>query len=395
MSTPRIVIAGGGLAAVRTAQTLRGLGHSGEIVLLSAERELPYDRPPLSKAFLAGELPEDGIRLIDQQTVQEQKLTVELGARVVALDRAARRVTVQDGRQVAYDKLVIATGAEARTLPVFAERDAVFSLRTADDSRRLATYVREGRSLAVVGAGFIGLEVAATARKSGCPVTVIEALDAPLLGAVGPDIAGWLQSRHAAEGVAFRCGVTVGSVSAAAAGVRLHLSDGSTVDADAVVVGVGVVRQVGWLADAGLEVSGGLVCDTAGRTNDPDVFGAGDIVCHRTARGVEPVGHWTAAVNSARRVAHAVLDLEVPEVPDDGFFWSDQYNLRLQGAGRIEAAGEMVVVSGALADDTFVAHFKTGDRITGVFASNSSREFLRHRMNFGKAQLAPAQGGAS
>ncbi|WP_250282824.1 MULTISPECIES: FAD-dependent oxidoreductase [unclassified Frankia] len=380
MSGPRIVIAGGGLAAVRTAQSVRDLGHRGEVRILSAETEAPYDRPPLSKEYLLGTLADDAIRLLGPSGYRSLGIGLELGRPAVALDTVAHTVTVADGTVVPYDRLVIATGARARPLGVVTGRAAASALRTAADARGLAAVLRDGRRIAVIGGGFIGLEVAATARARGCAVTVVEAQPAPLLGTVGPLVAGWLRSRHVAHGVEFRCGVTVTAAGAApGGGERLGLADGSVVDADAVVVGVGVVRDVGWLAEAGLEVADGLVCDLAGRTGAPDVFGAGDVVCHRTEHGLAPVGHWTAAGNSARRVAHTLLGLPAPDLLDDGFFWSDQLGLRLQFAGRADAGSEFVVVAGDMATDSFAGHFRAEGRITGVFAVNSPRQFLRSR----------------
>lgn len=387
MSSQRIVIVGGGLAAVRTAQMLRDLGHDGEVRILSAESELPYDRPPLSKDYLRGDTPDSGIELLDPTAYQEREIALDLGRKVVSLDTSARTVADADGQEVGYDQLVVATGAPARTLAVLDGREAVFALRTAEDSRRLAAAIREQQRIAIVGGGFIGLEVAATARTQGCPVTVIEAQSAPLLNAVGPEIARWLQERHTAHGVSFRCGCSVTAAEVApGGGEQLRLSDGSKVDADAVVVGVGVKREIDWLSDAGLEVDDGLVCDASGRTSDPAVFGVGDIVCHRTNRGLLPVGHWTAAVNSTRRAAHALLGLPAPPMPEDGYFWSNQYDLRLQFVGRADPGCTVTVVSGDIAGDSFVAQYRTGDRTTGVFAASNPREFVRHRAQLRKTE---------
>lgn len=386
MTGPRVVVAGGGLAAVRTAQALRDLGHQGEIVLLSAESEPPYDRPPLSKRYLLGDLPPDALQLLPGSGCADLGVELRLDSEVVALDPEAHTVTSADGASVAYDRLVVATGARARTLPVLADRPGAFALRTAADSRRLAAVLARGGSVAVVGGGFIGLEVAASARTRGCPVTVVEAQPAPLLGAVGPEVAGWLQDRHATRGVAFRCGTTVvAATDAPGGGERLVLADGSTVDADAVVVGVGIARDVAWLAAAGLEVADGLVCDADGRASLPDVFGAGDVVCLRTADGLAPIGHWTAAGDSAHRAAHAVLDLERPPSPDDGFFWSDQHDLRLQAVGRITPDAELVLADGDLGADAFVAHYRRDGRTTAVLAVNHPRGFLRSRVALRRA----------
>lgn len=377
---PRVVVVGGGLAAVRTAQTLRDLGHSGELRILSAEDEAPYDRPPLSKGHLSGALPDGKLALLPPERYAELDIGVELGREIVELDAHARTVASADGSEWGYDRLVVATGARARSLPVVADRPGAGPLRTAADSRRLATAIRGGGRIVVVGGGFIGLEVAATARTAGCPVTVVEMQPAPLLGAVGAEVAGWLQARHEASGVTFRCGVGVTAAGESPDGAeRLELSDGTVLTADAVVVGVGVVRDVGWLADAGLETADGLVCDEHGRTSRSDVFAVGDVACRRRDDALVPIAHWTAAGTSARRAAHALLGRAVPDLPDDAFFWSDQFGLRIQCAGAVEADSELVVVAGDMAGDSFVAQFRSGGETTGVLAVNDARRFLQNR----------------
>lgn len=388
---PRVVVVGGGLGAVRTAQTVRDLGHTGELRILSAEHETPYDRPPLSKDHLSGALPDSGLALIPHETYTELGIGLELGREIVGLDADARVLTAADGSDWSYDRLVVATGARARPLPVLADRPGAGPLRTADDSRRLAGAIRAGGRIVVVGGGFIGLEVAATARTAGCPVTVVEMQSAPLLGAVGSDVAGWLQARHEAAGVVFHCGVGVTAAGESSDGAeRLELSDGTVLTADAVVVGVGVVRDVGWLADAGLETADGLVCDEHGRTSRPDVFAVGDVACRRRDTVLAPIAHWTAAGTSARRAAHALLGLDVPDLPDDAFFWSDQFGLRIQCAGAVAPDSELVVVAGDMTGNSFVAQFRSAGEMTGVIAVNDPRQFLRNRKALRKpAEAAP------
>lgn len=375
MSGLAVTVVGGGLAAVRTVQTLRDLGHEGGITMLSAESEAPYDRPPLSKGHLAGNIPDDHLRLLS--TEDHRTLDLRLDSKAVELDVERHLVRLAGGATAGYDRLVVATGARARMLPVLADRTGAFPLRTAADSRRLRRVVAAGGTVAVVGGGFIGLEVAATARTQGCAVTVIEAAPAPLVGAVGVDVASWLQHQHAERGVRFHCGTSVDTaMDSPTGGERLVLTDGSTVDADAVVVGVGVTRDVAWLARAGLEVADGLVCDVDGRTNVDDVFGAGDVVCH----GTRAIGHWTAAGASARRAAHAVLGLPPPTEPDDGFFWSDQYDLRLRFAGRTAPGDVFTMTSGTFDDSAFRGQYRSGGRVTAVLAVNDPRGFLRERL---------------
>ncbi|MFC4944181.1 NAD(P)/FAD-dependent oxidoreductase [Pseudonocardia sp. GCM10023141] len=387
---PRVVIVGGGLGAVRTAQAVRDLGHGGEVRILSAEAEIPYDRPPLSKGHLAGSFDDTALALLPPESYAGLDIRLELDQEVVRIESDDRTVVTADGTRVPYDRLVIATGAQPRSLPILADRPGAFPLRTATQSRRLAASVRKGRPIAVVGGGFIGLEVAATARTAGCDVHVVEAQPAPLLGAVGPDIARWLRTRHEQHGVEFHCGVTVvAAEDRPGGGERLGLSDGTSIDAEAVVVGVGVVRDTAWLAEAGLEIADGLVCDEHGHTNLPDIFGVGDIVCRRTAAGSAPVGHWTAAGTSARLAAHALLGLDVPDLVDDGFFWSDQYDLRLQSVGRINPGDEFAVAAGDMNDNSFVAQFRADGEVTAILAVNNPRQFLRHRRDLRATAAAP------
>lgn len=362
-----VVIVGGGLAGVRTAQALRDLGHTGPIRVLSEEAEPPYDRPPLSKEYLLGQ--RDDIRLGDCGEVT-------LDSRVVGVDLATRTLHLAGGRETGYDRLVVATGARPRRLPELPASPRVHYLRTAADSRRLRQALIEGSHVVVIGAGFIGLEVASAARLRGCRVTVVEAAPYPLATIIGAEPAAWLRDWHAARGIAFRCGTTV----LTAADGHLRLADGTELTADAVVVGVGVVRDIGWLAAAGgLETHHGLVCDGAGRTSSPEVFGAGDIVCRHDG-DCSPIAHWTAASDSAARAAAALLGVESPAPPDDGFFWSNQAELKLQFAGSVPPEAVAEVAAGTFESGRFAVHYTVDGRLTGVLAANSPRDFLRGRV---------------
>jgi 3-phenylpropionate/trans-cinnamate dioxygenase ferredoxin reductase subunit len=375
-----IVIAGAGLAGVRTAQALRDLGHTGPIRLFSEENEHPYDRPPLSKGFLAGTRGEESIRLQDPGDYAAQGIELVLGTCVVGVDPRSGTLGLADGTETRYDRLVVATGARPRPLEVLPASPSVHYLRTAADARRLAAALVPERRVAVIGGGFIGLEVASAAVSLGGTVTVVEMAALPLAGVVGTGPAQWLRSWHAARGVGFRCGVTVADSSPQAGTQRLLLDDGSEVVADVVVVGVGVIRETEWLASAGLDVHHGLVCDPAGRTSRPGIVGAGDVVCLHDEAGCRPIAHWTAAADSATRAAEALVRSE-PSLPaDDGFFWSDQADLRLQFAGRAEPGSVITVAAGSLDAAAFVVHYTTDGRLTGVFAANSPREFLRGRI---------------
>lgn len=362
-----VVIAGGGLAGVRAAQALRDLGHTGPIRVLSAESEPPYDRPPLSKEYLLGDRADIGLGGVGE---------VALDSRVVGVDLRARTLHLADGRETGYDRLVVATGAQPRRLPNLPESPRVHYLRTAADSRRLRQELTQGRHIVVVGAGFIGLEVASAARLRGCRVTVVEAAPYPLATIIGAEPAAWLQAWHAERGVVFHCGTTVHD----AQDGHLRLAEGTELTADAVVVGVGVVRDTEWLAAAGLDTHHGLVCDESGRTSAPEVFGAGDIVCRHENGDCSPIAHWTAASDSAARAAAALLGVESSVPPDDGFFWSNQADLKLQFVGSVPPDADAKIAAGSFESGRFAVHYTVEGRLTGVLAANSPRDFLRGRL---------------
>ncbi|MPY47489.1 NAD(P)/FAD-dependent oxidoreductase [Streptomyces acidicola] len=378
-----IIIVGAGLAGVRTAQTLRDLGHTGRIRLYSEETEPPYDRPPLSKGFLTGSRGDEAIRFQAPGDYVDQRIELVLGAHATALDPRSRTLGFADGTETGYGRLVVATGARPRELPVLPASTAVHYLRTAADARRLGAALGPGRRVTVVGGGFIGLEVACAALSLGGSVTVLEVAALPLAGVVGATAARWVCDWHLARGMTFRTGVTVTGAYETAGAQVLRLDDGSEVVADVVVVGVGVVRDTEWLSAAGLEVHHGLVCDRTGRTGTRDVFGTGDVMCLHDDAGCRLLGHWTAAADSAARVAEAVVLGDVgggvEAAEDDGFFWSDQGSLRLQFAGHIGADVEITVVGDGRGGDAVVVHYKSRGRLAGVFAANSPRAFLRGR----------------
>ncbi|UZF45707.1 NAD(P)/FAD-dependent oxidoreductase [Rhodococcus rhodochrous] len=387
-----IAIVGGGLAAIRTAQGLRGLGFGGRIHMYSDESEPPYDRPPLSKDFLTGALDTGGLHLLNPKALATLNLDIHLDSEVVALDPGGRRLTLADGTTVPYGRLVVATGAQARRLPGLAPSPRIHYLRTVDDARALRTALANASRITVVGTGFIGLEVASSIRHLGLEVDVVAADEGPMIGIVGRRLSRWLTDLHTAHGVRLTNSVVVSSVEESATDVSVTLGDGTSRSSDLVVVGVGVSRELQWLREAGLEVDRGLVCDADGRTSDPFVFGVGDIVCLHTGAEHEDLQHWTAAIDSARRTAHALLGIEHSHDPSDGFFWTEQHGRRLQfvGTGKVDA--ETDVLSGSIEEGKFVAHLRSGSTVTGVFASNSPREFLEARRAFQKQTAASTAG---
>ncbi|MDX6622486.1 MAG: hypothetical protein QOE75_418 [Solirubrobacterales bacterium] len=362
-----VLIAGGGLAAQRVAETLRRRGYDGAVRIAGAEPEPPYDRPPLSKQLLAGAADEESVAYRPAEWYAQAGVELLLGASAAGLDARRRRVRLESGGELAYESLVIATGGAPRRLPFLAGAN-VHELRTLADLRRLRAQLRPGARLALVGAGFIGQEVAATARGLGLEVTVIEALPAPLEPIVGPRLGRWFAALHAEEGVRVLTGVALDSVRGGERVEELVLADGRRIGCDLVVVGVGTVPATAWLRGSGLGESGVLV-DAGGRTALPGVYAAGDAcLALEPRRNVHARSeHWDAASWQGASVAKAILG-EPPGRPPLPSFWSDQYGLRIQCVGHPALADE-VVVEGDLAARDFEALFRrAGVPVAGLAA---------------------------
>ena len=333
----RVVVVGASLAGLRACETLRVEGFGGTIVLVGAEPHRPYDRPPLSKRFLSGEWDRDRIALRKDAALDSLGLDLRLGVPAAGLDTTARAVTLADGSEIAYDGVIIATGTHARRLPGTVGHPLVHELRTLDDATRLRDRLAEpGRRLVIIGAGFIGLEVAATARKAGAEVVVLEAAPAPLIRGVGAELGTHLASFHDEHGVEIRCGVGVERIG----DDGVHLTDGTLVPADAVLVGIGVSPNTGWLEDSGLEVRDGVVTAPTLAAGPPGVFAAGDVVRWTNPRfGAEMrVEHWTNASEQGTLAAENLLAAaaggELSDSAEVPFVWSDQYSRRIQFLGR-------------------------------------------------------------
>jgi len=371
----RIVVVGASLAGLRSVEMLRSEGFEGSITLVGAEERLPYDRPPLSKKVLSGEWEPERIALRKPDEFASIDVDLRLGRRAERLDVPGRSVELSDGDRVPYDGLVIATGAEARRLRGQPDLPGVFMLRTLDDSLALRAALLSGSPrVVVVGAGFIGSEVAATARGLGCDVTILEMLDVPLLRALGAAMGAACGELHRDHGVSLRLGVGVEAIEGDGRVERVRLTDGSTVAADVVVVGVGVAPATGWLADSGLEVRDGVVCDAYLAAGPPGVYAAGDVTRWPNALFGEEmrVEHWT---NAAEQGAHAARNLLAKAGHGGGtvtpyapvpFFWSDQYGTRIQFLGRAGADDEVRIVHGSVEDRAFVTLFGRHGRLRGV-----------------------------
>jgi 3-phenylpropionate/trans-cinnamate dioxygenase ferredoxin reductase component len=364
----RVVIVGGGLAAAKTAEALRAEGYAGAIVLFAAERHLPYDRPPLSKAFLKGEQSaEDGF-VLPESWYPEHDVELRIGTAVTSVDARAHEVVASDGSRTAYDKLVLATGASPRRsdLPG-ADLGGVLYLRTVEDAERLREAFQKDANVVIVGGGWIGLEAASAARGAGATVTVLEMAEQPLLAVLGPTLGRSFAELHREHGVDLRTGVTVAGIEPAAdrrraGGVRL--GEGTVIPADVVLVGIGAVPNTELAVTAGLELDNGIVVDAQGRSSDPDIFAVGDVANADTpALGQRVrVEHWANALDRPPTVAKGVLGKpgDFDKLP---FFYSDQYDLGLEYAGR-GGREDDVVVRGDLDGREYIAFWLDGDRVT-------------------------------
>jgi NADPH-dependent 2,4-dienoyl-CoA reductase/sulfur reductase-like enzyme len=344
--TDGVLIAGGGLAAQRCCETLRRGGYEAPIRIVCAEDRAPYDRPPLSKQLLAGTMDEAALGFRDAGWYAEHDVELLLGARAAGLERHRRRLLLDGGEELGFEHLVIATGSVPRRLPGVEGRENVFELRTAADAARLRPHLKRGARLLVVGMGFIGQEVAATARSLGVEVTALEAAPAPLAAILGERLGHWFAGMHAGEGVE----VVLGTGLAALHDGEAELGDGRRIGFDAAVLGVGVAPATAWLADTGLVGErGAIAVDERSRTAAPGVYAAGDVTGHQ---------HWEAAVRQGTDAARDILGREPgPAAPP--YFWSDQYGVRIQCVGRPHGA-DAVLVEGDQSARDFTAVFHRG-----------------------------------
>jgi NADPH-dependent 2,4-dienoyl-CoA reductase/sulfur reductase-like enzyme len=378
MKNEGIVIIGGGLASQRCVETLRSRGYDGRIRMACGEPELPYDRPPLSKGLLAGEIRDRDVAFRDPDWYEQQRVELILDRRAKRLNPKQHRVELDGGTTLSYDKLLIATGSVARRLPPLEGYANVHYLRTIEDARRLRDQVGRGARLVIIGAGFIGQEVASTARKAGAEVTIVEALPAPLAGVLGEDVGRWLMKMHDEEGVEVRLSAMLESARGNGSVEELTLCGGEMLDCDAVVVGVGVAPAAEWLKGSGLETDG-VPTDHEGRTALPDVFAAGDVATSfdphlREHRRTE---HWDAAARQGAAAAKAMLG-EEPDPPPPPSFWSDQYGLRIQYAGHAEVADDIRVEGEPAARDFAVVYSREGSPV-GALTVGNPRAFARLR----------------
>ena len=377
-----VVVVGASLAGLRAAETLRTSGFDGRVTIIGDEPHHPYDRPPLSKRLLSGEWEAERIALRKPDQMDALDVTWRTATSATGLDLDGRTVALSDGSACAFDGLVIATGASPRRIPGQERHADAHVLRTLDDALRLRTELAGGgRRVVVIGAGFIGLEVAATARLLDNEVTVLEGAPAPLVRGLGAEMGAAVAAVHADHGVEIRCGVGVSGIDVDA----VVLADGSSLAADVLVVGIGVSPNVAWLDGAGLTIDDGVVCGADLGAGPEAVFAAGDV-----ARWHNPlfdevmrIEHWT---NAAEQGAHAAANLiavrenrpTVPYAPVP-FFWSEQYDRRIQFLGRPAGDDEIQVVAGSIEERRFAALYGSGGRLRGVLGVNMPRLVMPFR----------------
>lgn len=372
MSDDGVVIVGGGLAGQRCAQALRKRGYGGKIRMVCAESTPPYDRPPLSKKCLTSSTKEIDLSLKPDQWYVDNGVELLLGRSAVELKADSTRVILDDGSVLPYDRLLIASGSEARTLPVLNGYENVHSLRTLGDATRLGSEIGNGSHIAVIGSGFIGQEVAASSRALGDQVTIIEMMTTPLEHILGREVGRQLGRMHTDRGTTLLTGAEVERARGNGRVEELQMADGRRIECDTVVVGIGVRPAAGWLNGSGLEPDG-ILTDAASRTRIPGVFAAGDVTRsfdHRTGAYVRSE-HWDSAVRQGRAAALSMLG-ETPPPPVPPSFWSDQYGKRIQYVGHAELADHAEIETGG-DGETLKVRYMRGEGLVAALAIDDPR----------------------
>jgi len=377
------VVIGAGQAGGWTAKTLRDEGFEGRIIMVGEENFPPHERPPLSKEVLLGDAEKDTCLLWPKDTLDEANIEMRLGVRVTEVTPDAHTITLDDGETVSWDKLMIATGGRATALPVDgADLEGVFTLRTIDDAEAIRAKLTSDATVLVIGAGWIGLEVAAAARKRGATAIVVELADRVCARALTPEMSQWIHDLHVRNGVDIRCGVSFDHFEGDGGLRRAIMADGSVIDCDIAVVGIGLTPNVELAAAAGLDVDNGIVVDERGQTSHPDIYAAGDNANHPNSllgRRIR-LESWENAQNQAICAAKAMLGGEdtYAEIP---WFWSDQFDANIQMMGLPEDWNETVVRGDRDAGE-FVEFYLKDGKLEGAAAINNPRDlrFTRRMM---------------
>ena len=370
-----VVIIGGGLAGAKTAEALREKGFQGSVTLIAAEDHLPYERPPMSKDYLAGKSAFEDAVVHPSRWYEDNNVTLKLGVRATKIDAEGHQVTLEDNSTVAYDKLVLATGSVVRKLPIpGADAKNVHDLRTVEDSDAIRQTFGQDKKLVIIGGGWIGLEVASAARGAGTDVTILEGSKLPLLRILGEEVAQVFADLHTSNGVDLRTEAQVAEILTEgdrAVGVRFK--DGSAIDADNVVIGIGVSPVIALAEEAGLDIDNGVLVDASLRTSNADIYAVGDIANHdHPVLGHRiRVEHWATALNQPAAAVAALLGEETDGFTNLPYFFTDQYDLGSEYVGHATGSEEKVVIRGDLSKREFVAFWvNTEDQILATMNVN-------------------------
>ncbi|WP_260430934.1 NAD(P)/FAD-dependent oxidoreductase [Nocardioides sp. LS1] len=377
----RVVIVGASQAGLAAAETLRKEGFNGGLTIVGSETHLPYQRPPLSKHVLAGAWSHERTFLRHEHELEALGASWRLGVSAVALDRANRRVELSDGSNVEFDGLVIATGASPRRMGVGHELHGVHVLRTLDDAAAIGAELTAGRRLTIIGAGFLGCEVAAVARKAGMHVDIIDPLPGPMIRQLGQDVAARMAAVHLSNGTKMHLGAGVADFKKRLGHVTgVELTDGSTLDSDLVLVAVGAVPNTQWLAGNGLSLTKGIDCDEFCRAA-PGIVAAGDVASwiHPIYRRRVRIEHQTNAIEQGVAAARALLDKAVEPFAPIPYFWTDQYDVKVQVYGIPHAEAATTIVRGDPEDGRFAVAYHHDRRKVAILTWNLPREAVKLR----------------
>ncbi|MCZ2860717.1 NAD(P)/FAD-dependent oxidoreductase [Blastococcus sp. VKM Ac-2987] len=386
--SPTVAVVGASLAGLSAARALRNQSYDGRIVVIGDEAHAPYDRPPLSKEFLAGTASLDDITL-GAPDDEDLGLEWRLHTTAVGLDHLSRSVLLEDGSEIRADGVVLATGARARRLPGSEGLDGVHVLRSLDDAIALREELAAAGRLVVIGAGFIGAEVASTARALGLEVTVVETQPVPLAGPLGAEMGAVCAGLHADHGTRLLTGTGVAGLVGAGRVEAVELTDGTRLPADVVLVGIGATPNIEWLAHSGVALGNGVLTDARCVTNIPGVVAVGDCAAAWSAAAERHVRieHWTHALEQPATAAAALLGTGGPTTTPVPYFWSDQYGARIQFAGSRRDGDVARVLEGSCADRSFLVVYERHGQPVAVLGMNQPRLFTRWRRQLRSAVL--------